>query len=113
MQKEKEMIIDGKEYGLLYSIGARCDYDDFVMANQEKMYSYTHGLIMRAVFMSRAYAAANGGDALTYEQIRALPNRELDILMDEMNKQIEIDSKVTVEAEESKPKKAKSPEQSN
>lgn len=103
------MIINGKEYGLAYTIGARCDYDDFVFAHKDEMLSYTHGLIMRAVFMSKAYVATNGGEALTYEMLRALPNSEFDKLIDEMNRQIEEDSKVTVEAEAAKPKKEKSP----
>lgn len=98
------MIINGKEYGFTYTIGARCDYDDWVIQNQENAFSFTHGIMMRAVFMNAAYVRKNGGEKLTYEMLRDLSNSEFENLLDELNKQIEQDSKTTIEAESKKAK---------
>lgn len=101
------MIINGKEYGLFYSVGVRCKFDQWLINNQQA--PYTEGVIMQATLMNEAFNKANGTkDVLTREMIYNLPARELDALIAAVDKQRETDSAITVEVEEEKSKKAKS-----
>lgn len=101
------MIINGREVKFLYTIGAYCDLNDYVVAHQEV--SAMTANIHKAVFMNAAYNEAHGVDpkeTITVEELKALPAYEVVELMKEVNAAEEAGSKRTVEAEEKKPKKA-------
>lgn len=102
------MVIGGKDYGLFWSIGARCKFDTWVIKNPEA--SMTEGIVYRTLLMNEAYVKVFGGEKLTLEKIYNLPAKEFDALMKAQQEQLEQDSAVSVEAEEEKPKKEKSPE---
>ena len=101
--------LNGKEYGLYWSVGARCMWEGWVVTNQKA--PVVEGYVMKALAMIDAYNKANKvSGKITKEEIYSLPNREFDALMKAVDAQEEEDSKVTVEAEAEKPKKARSPE---
>ena len=97
-----------KEYGLIYTIGVRCDYDDWIVAHQEEALSYTHGVIKKALLMNESYVKLYGGEKLTMDILRALPNSEFEALIKAVSETEKSDSMLTIETEEEKPKKAKS-----
>ena len=101
------LTLNGKEYGLFWSVGARCKWDNWVVQNMKA--SMTEGYIMKALAMVDAYNKANGTtNKLTKEDIYNLPNREFEALIAAVDEQEKADSVVTVEAEDEKPKKDKS-----
>lgn len=96
------MEINGRFYGFLWSIGAYCDYSDYVVSHGEV--SVARANIEKAAIMSRAYCAANGGDPLTVAEINALPMYELDALMAAVGEAESAGNERTVESEEKKRK---------
>lgn len=101
------VTINGKEYGLFYSVGVRCKFDNWLIANPKA--AYTEGGIYQAVLMNEAFNKLHGTkDVLSKEMLYDLPARELDILLEAVDSQRVADSSVTVEAEDKPPKKAKS-----
>lgn len=99
------VTINGKEYGLFYSVGARCKFDKWLINNQQA--PYTEGIIEQAILMNEAYNKANGTkDALTKDIIYSLPARELDALSEAVDAQRTADSTVTVEVADKPSKKA-------
>lgn len=105
------MIINGKEYGLFYSVGAKCAFDNWMVKNG-KTKSVSESIVALALYMNEAYTKANGGgEKLTSEMLFSLPAKEYDALAVAVDEQVTADSAVTVEAEPEKPKKAKSPGQ--
>lgn len=99
------MTLNGKEYGLFYSIGARCKFDSWIVNHENA--SMTEGIVQRTLFMNDAYVKNFGGEKLTLDIIYSLPAKDFDILMEAQQEQFDKDSAVTVEAEEERPKKAR------
>lgn len=107
------MIINEKEYGLFYSVGAKCAFDNWMVKNG-KTKSVSESIVAMAIFMNEAYNKANGsGEKLTSDIIFNLPAKDYDALAIAVDEQVAKDSEITIEAEETKPKKAKSPEKSS
>ena len=99
------MNVNGREVRFLYTIGAYCDLNDFVVANPEL--SAATANLHKAVFMNRAYNDAHGvseADNITVEELKALPAYLMIDLMEELKKAEEAGTKRTVEAEEKKRK---------
>lgn len=100
------LTLNGKEYGLFWSIGARCKFDTWIVKNPDAPMS--DGIVHRALMMNEAYVKANGGgEKLTLDMIYSLPSKDFDALVKAQEEQFNIDSAISVEAEEEKPKKAK------
>lgn len=89
--------INGREYGLFYSVKAHCRYDDYICEHQNV--SITRAVIQKAIFMSEAYCALYGGTALKSSDIMDLPNYEYAKLMQAVMEQEAEDSKVEIETE--------------
>ena len=98
------MKVNGKEYGLFYSVGARLDYEAWVVKHPDAPMSAAY--LQQAIYMSQAYAAIHGGDALTMEELVKLPNSAANAIIEAAREQERIDSGVTVEAESKNAKKA-------
>lgn len=98
------VVINGKEYGLFYSVGARLDYESWVVKHANAPMSAAY--LQQAIFMSKAYAQLHGGDALTMEDIVKLPNSAANQIIEAAQEQERLDSAVTVEAESKNAKKA-------
>lgn len=105
------ITINGNEYGLFLSVEARIEIDNLMIANPAM--SEAEGFVIEAVAMNKAFNKANGikGNDLKKEYILAQPNAVIDMLKEEITKQIEIDSKISVETKEPKGKNAKSASQ--
>ena len=96
------MIINGKERGFAYTVGAWCDINDYVVANPDV--SAATANLHKAVIMNRAFNDANGiDDGLTIEELRKLPASVMFELLDEIKKAETEGSARTVETEEKKP----------
>lgn len=103
------MEINGKEYGLFYSIGAHVAFDNWAVSNPKA--SYTEGVIMKFRMMAMAYNDANGikdNEPPTKEEIAVLPNYMFEDIMAAVMECEERDTKRTVEAESKKGKNARS-----
>lgn len=101
------MNINGKEIHFFYSVGARCEYEEYCIANPKV--SVTRAIIHKALIMNKAYNKANGiTDNITEAEIMSLSNGEFSVLAKEIDEQEKKDSAVTVEAEEKKTKNAES-----
>ena len=98
------MKVNGKEIGFLWSIGAFCDYQDFVVSNPDV--SLARANVRKAEMMSRAYADAFGGEFVTVEELDKLPVYVLGEIIEEMQTAEEAGNVRTVETEEKKPKSA-------
>ena len=73
------MKVNGKEIGLLYTVGVLCDHQDWQAANKNK--PATSGLV-KIELMSRAYAARNNTDFVTVDEIKELMPYEVSELLD-------------------------------
>lgn len=91
--------INGREYGLFYSVGAHCKYDDYVVSNPNS--SYTRAIIQKAIIMSEAYSKLHGGDVLKSSDILGLPNKVFMELKEAVECQELIDSGIEIETEAS------------
>ena len=89
--------LNGKEYGLFYSVKAHCDYDDYVCEHQNV--SVTRAIIQKALIMSKAYCDLHGGTPLKSADIMGLPNREYMKLMKAVAEQEAEDSNSEIETE--------------
>lgn len=99
--------INGKEYGLFYSIEAHIAIDNFIIANPAA--SMTEGVIERAIAMNTAYNKVHkGGNVLKKEELLALPNGIFTMLATAVEEQEKADSVISVETEKPKGKNAKS-----
>ena len=100
--------INGKEYGLFYSVEAHIEIDDFIIANPAA--SLTEGVVVRAIAMNRAYNKANGikDEVLKREDILTQPNGVFALLKAAVEEQEKKDSATSVQTEEKKTKNAKS-----
>lgn len=97
---------DGRELHFFFSIGAMCDYSDFVLRNPNGDVSVGRAVVRKAVLMNQAYIDANqtGEAPITEKEINALPAWAFEKLKEALDKQEEEDSVRTIEA---KPKNAK------
>lgn len=89
--------LNGKEYGLFYSVKAHCDYDDYVCEHQNV--SVTRAIIQKALIMSKAYCDLHGGTPLKSSDIMGLPNSEYMKLMKAVAEQETMDSNIEIETE--------------
>ena len=94
--------INGTEYGLFWSVGAHLEYDAWVLAHQGATYS--DAIVEQACIMSKAYDEAHGIErgGFTRSDIKNLPARFLDELIDAANAQVKADTEVTVETKPGK-----------
>ena len=73
------MKVNGKEIGLLYTVGVLCDHQDWQAANKNK--PATSGLV-KIELMSRAYAEKNGTkDFVTVAELKGLMPYEIQELL--------------------------------
>ena len=100
------MNINGKEYGFYYSVGAVCDFNDWVVKNPER--SYYSAVMQKAVVMSKAYCKVHGGASLTLKELVDLPAYVLLELDNALAEQEKKDSERTVEVAEDKSGNAES-----
>ena len=91
------MKVNGKEVGFLWSIGAFCDYNDYIVVNPDV--SLARANVYKAALMTKAYADANGGEFLTVEELNGLPVYVLAEIVEEVNKAEQAGSTRTVETE--------------
>lgn len=104
------MDINGKEVNFFYSVGARCEYEEYCI-NHPKA-SVTRAIINKAIIMNRAYNVANGiTGGITEKELMALPNERFEELALAIDAQEKKDSGITVETEEIKSKNGKSADQ--
>jgi len=98
------MKINGREVGFLYTVGAFCDINDYVVANPDV--SAATAELEKAVILNRAYNEAHGiaEGGLTVAELRACPLHILADLREEMKKAEEEGLKRSVEAKEKKDK---------
>lgn len=94
------MKINNREVGFLWSVGAFCDYNDFLVANPEV--SIARANIKKAVLMSQAYCEANGGEPLTEKELTSQPVYVIDELFPAIKAAEEAGSVRTVETQEKK-----------
>lgn len=71
------MKIHDKEIGFLYTVGAYCDFNDYVVANPEV--SVATANLHKAEIMSKAYAQAHPeAQPITVSELRSLMLYELE-----------------------------------
>lgn len=95
------MDINGREVKFFYSIGARCDFEEFCA--KRGSIPETIARIHEAVFLNKAYHEAHPEDKtapLTVDEVKKLPNSEYEKLVETIARQELEDSELTVEAEE-------------
>lgn len=93
------MKIHDKEVGFLWSVGAFCDYNDYVVANPDV--SVATAELHKAEFMSKAYAKANeGAEVITVEELRTMMLYELKDVRDAVKAAEDAGNKRTVETVE-------------
>lgn len=66
-----EITIGGRKYGLKYTVGAWIAYSEYVASGAAK--SVVKAAMKKAILMSEAYCAENGGQPLTLEAISSMP----------------------------------------
>ena len=94
------MEINGKEYGLFYSVGAHIAFDNWAVQHAKS--SYAEGVIQKFTCMVLAYNEVNGikdNDPPTKEDLAKLPNYVFEEIMAEVLKCEKKDSERKVEAE--------------
>lgn len=100
------MQIKGKEIGFLYTVGAFCDYADWCVANAKA--STASAELVKAEYMSRAYAEANGTkDIITVKELRSIMPYELTEIMAEVAKAEKAGRERQIDTEETPKKKEK------
>lgn len=98
------MRIGEKDINFAYTIGAYCAVSDYVVANPDV--SSATANIYKAVYMSQAYAKANGGDCLEgIDELTDLPVGIYAQMLAEMQEAEKRDTERTVETVEKKPTK--------
>lgn len=97
------MEINGKEVGFRYSVGVNIWLQELTIRDPDipptKMY------MLLAVEMSKAYARANGTEALTEDELLEMDLQDFQAIMSEVDIMIKMDKKTTVEIAEPKGKK--------
>ena len=102
------MRINGKEYGLYFSIGAHVAFDNWVIQNPKA--SWTEGIMMKFIFMVMAYNEEHKikQNPPKKEELSRLPNWVYEQIAIEVQAQEKADSEQKVEAEPKKGKNARS-----
>ena len=103
------MKIHDKEVGFLYTVGAFCDYNDYVVKNPEV--SVATANLYKAELMSRAYAKVHkddGAEPVTVNELRELMLYELEDVLNAVKAAETAGSKRNVETVETGKKRAKS-----
>lgn len=97
------MKVNGKEVGFLYNVGVYCDFNDWCVANGSA--SVASAELVKAEYMSRAYAKKNGiDDFITVPELRDLMVYELKDVLEAVKQAEEAGSKRRIETVESKKK---------
>ncbi len=94
------MKINGKELGLAYTVGAHCEWDSYIVKNQQTAVSEAQ--IERIMIMHRAWCRANkvpDAQKVTRDEILSQPNRIFDEMVNLAEATAKADSEVTIEAE--------------
>ena len=102
------MKINDREVKFSYSIGAHCDFSDWVVTHQDS--SGARAQVVKAVMMHKAYLEMTGDKttpALTEKEVRGLPVYILKEMIEEMKAAEARDSERTVEVDEGGAKKGK------
>lgn len=96
------MKINGRDVHFAYTIGAKCDFEDWYVMHENS--SVSTAIVERALIMNRAWINANNPKEkpLTREELRNLPANEFDALAAALDVQEKKDSRQTVEAEPEK-----------
>ena len=101
------MKIHDKEVGFLYTVGAFCDYNDYVVKNPEV--SVATANLYKAELMSRAYAKVHeDAEPVTAEELRDLMVYELEDVLNAIKAAETAGSKRNVETVDTGKKRAKS-----
>ena len=101
------MKIHDKEVGFLYTVGAFCDYNDYVVKNPEV--SVATANLYKAELMSRAYAKVHEGtEPVTVNEVRDLMLYELEDVLNAVKAAETAGSKRNVETVDTGKKRAKS-----
>ena len=99
------MKVNDREVGFVWTVGAFCDYNDYVVANSGV--SVARANVEKAAAMSREYSRIHAGTKpLTVEEINALPVYVMAEILAEVEKAETEGSVRTVETEEKKQKSA-------
>ena len=101
------MKINNREVMFAYSIGAHCDFSDWVVTHQDS--SGARAQVVKAVMMHKAYLDQTGEkvEPLTEKEVRGLPVYVLKEMIEEMKAAEARDSERTVEVDEGGAKKGK------
>lgn len=101
------MLLNGKEIKFYYSIWTHCEYMDYLVSHKEV--SIPRAIMQKALIMNEAAIKAGmGGERLTIDDFEDLPGSAFEEIKAEIDKQEQVDCKVTVEAK-SKGKKTVNP----
>lgn len=101
------VTINGKEYGMSFTARARIASSNWLAVHENA--SVDEYRLQMSVCMINAYNKANGiNETVKVEDFLDLPNRELNKLFEEQEKQYDADTKQEVEAIPKKGKNAKS-----
>ena len=94
--------INGKEYGLFYSVGVNVYFIAWVIKNPKA--TYVEGMIQKCIYMIKAYNDANGlpDDAPTKEEIFQMPNAVFNDILAAVEAQEALDNERKVEAKPGK-----------
>lgn len=95
------MKINGKEVGFIYTIGAFCDYSDYVVKNPEVSTSTAN--LHKIEIMSREYAKLHEeAEVITVDELRGLMIYELQDILEAVKKAEEEGTVRKVETEPGK-----------
>lgn len=96
------MEINGREVGFAWTVGAYCDYSDYVAAHEKV--SVARANVRQALAMNKAYNELNDikTGALTEKELLKLPFSALTKIQKEMEKVMAEDSKTTVDIKNAK-----------
>ena len=105
------VTINGKEYGLFYSVGAHIAFDNWVIAHPKA--SLTEGIIQKFICMVNAYNMVHKTkiEPPKKDEVLNLPNRVLEEIFQAVDAQEKKDTEITIEAEPKKGKNAKTADQ--
>lgn len=108
------MIINGREVHFFYSVGARCDFEDYIILHSGKI-GTTRAMVAKAIAMNKAYILKEESkeEPLKESEIMEMPEGKMKELVAEIDACEKRDSKRTVEAEEPKGKNAESAAEQN
>lgn len=98
------MLINGKEMGMMYTVGAHCKFNTLV-AKRGNEISFAEAQIEKALIMHEEWARVNKipeGKRVTKSDLYAQPKRAFDELVALMDAQEKSDTETTIEAVGSK-----------